>query len=140
MFYSVEIAVPANTTEASPVETRITVSHGVVTRAAFRPRPGHSGLCHARVFYHDHQLWPVSREEDLHGDTFPIEWPEYEELFIPPYELVVRSWNDDDTYSHTFDLDFALLPERVAAPVNWGQVMRDIVSLLTPRRIFGGGG
>ena len=116
MWYNTAIMVPKTTLVAAPVETVIRVTHGVITRVSFRPRPGHSGLCHVQVFYHEHQLWPVSRDETLHGDTFPIEWDDYEEIFTAPYELVVRAWNDDDTYAHTFDLGFALLPEAVAAP------------------------
>jgi len=139
MWYDVAITTAITYTEAAPLETVIRVTHGVITRVSFRPRPGHSALCHARVFYHEHQLWPVSRNEDLHGDTFPIEWDDYEEIFTAPYELLVRSWNEDDTYPHTFDLGFALLPEGIVAPTNWGKVMSDIFSLLSPRRIFGGG-
>jgi hypothetical protein len=138
MWYDVAITTATTYTEAAPLATVIGVEHGVITRVSFRPRPGHSALCHARVYYHEHQLWPVSRDEDLHGDTFPIEWDDYEEIFTAPYELVVRAWNLG-TYEHTFDLGFALLPERVVAPVNWSQIMRDIFSLLSPRRIFGGG-
>jgi hypothetical protein len=92
------------------------------------------------VFYHEHQLWPVSREEDLHGDAFPIEWDEYEELFTPPYELVIKAWNEDDTYSHTFDISFAILPQKVVEPPNWSQVLKDLLGYFSPRRIFGGGG
>lgn len=116
MWYDVAITVPKSTTEDTPVETVISVTHGVITRVSFRPRPGHSALCHVRVYYHEHQLWPVSREEDLHGDRDPIEWDDYEEIFTDPYELVVRAWNDDDTYPHTFDLGFALIPEEIAKP------------------------
>lgn len=117
MFFSRAITVANTYTEANPLVTRIAVSHGVITRVSFRPRPGHSGLCHARVFYHEHQLFPVDRNQSLHGDTFPIEWDEYEELFTEPYELVIRSWNVDETYSHTFDISFTILPQSVIQPV-----------------------
>jgi hypothetical protein len=140
VFYDFAITVPKSTTEANAVTTIAKVTHGVITRVSFRPRPGHSALLHCQVSYHEHQLWPVSREEDLHGDTFPIEWDDYEELFTDPYELKIVAWNEDDTYAHTFDLGFALLPENIVAPVNWGKVMTDIFSLLSPRRLFGGGG
>ncbi len=116
MWFDTEITTPANTTEAAPVTTVIPVARGIITRVSFRPRPGHAALCHARVFYHEHQLWPVAREQSLHGDTFPVEWDDYEEILEAPFELVVRSWNEDDTYDHTFDLGFALLPEEIAAP------------------------
>lgn len=115
MWYDVAITVANTYTEASPLETRIKVTHGVITRVSFRPRPGHSAVCHARVYYHDLQIAPVDRNQDLHGDTFPIEWDDYLEVFTPPYEIVVRSWNLG-TYEHTFDLGFALIPEEIAAP------------------------
>jgi hypothetical protein len=140
MFYSYAITVTNSTTEASPKVTTAKVTHGVVTRVSFRPRPGHSGLCHAKVFYHEHQLFPTDREEDLHGDTFPIEWDEYEELFTPPFELVVKAWNEDTAYSHTFDISFAILPEKIVAPQDFGQLIKDILGYFSPRRIFGGGG
>ncbi len=138
MWYEVEVTCPANSQGIIDVETRIAVTHGVITHVSYRPRPGHNGLCHTRMFYHDLQIWPVDRGQDLHGDTFPIERGGYCEIFSEPYEVVLRSYNEDDTYQHTFDLGFALLPEQVAAPVNWGQVMKDIFSLLSPRRILGG--
>jgi len=139
MWYDKEITVTAGMTEANATPTVVKVTHGVITRVSFRPRPGHSALLHCKVYYHEHQLWPVSREEDLHGDKFPIEWDDYEEIFTEPYELKIVAWNEDDTYPHTFDIGWALLPERIVAPVNWGKVMSDIFSLLSPRRLFGGG-
>jgi hypothetical protein len=138
MWFDTEISVPASTAQAGPLETRIPVSRGVITRVSFRPRPGHSGLCRCQVHYHEHQLWPVSREESLHGDTYPIEWDEYEEILTPPYELVVRSWNDDDTYEHTFDLGFALLPEEIAEPLTPAGLLKAILSMLSPSTWFGG--
>lgn len=139
MWFSVAVTVPASTTAAAFKETRIPVSRGIITHVSYRPRPGHTALCHAKVFYRERQIWPVSRDEDLHGDTYPIEWPDYEEILLEPFELVIRSWNEDDTYSHTFDLSFNILPERVVAPPNWGKVMADVLTLISPRRIFGGG-
>jgi hypothetical protein len=139
MFYDFAITVPKSTTEANAVTTIAKVTHGVITHVSFRPRPGHSALLHCKVYYHEHQLWPVSREEDLHGDTFPIEWDDYEEIFTEPYELKIVAWNEDDTYAHTFDIGFALLPEKVVAPQDFGQLLKDIFSYFNPRRIFGGG-
>lgn len=139
MFYSNEITVAASTTESSPSSTIVKASRGVIRKVIFQPRPGHNALLHVKVFYHEHQIAPVSRDEDLHGDTFPVEYEEYEELFIPPYELKVVAWNDDDTYAHTFDISFAILPQRVVEPPDLGRIFRDIVGLLSPRRMFGGG-
>ena len=139
MLYSYEIAVPITCTEAAPKLTTARVSAGVITRVSFRPRPGHSGLCHCRVFYHEFQVFPINRDEDLHGDTFPIEWDEHIELTTTPYDLKVMAWNDDDTYSHTFDISFVILPKWVLIPYAITEMFSKILSMLSPRRIFGGG-
>ena len=138
MLYSQEITVAANTTEANASETVIKVTRGVIKKIIYQPRPGHSALCHARVFYQEHQIAPVDRNTDLHGDTFPIEWEEYEELFTDPYELVIRAWNLDDTYSHTFDISFVIMLEEVAQPLDFNKLIKSILNIFSPTRIFGG--
>lgn len=112
MFYSFTITVPKNTPSSAKKETELNLSHGVITKVIFRPRPGHAALCHAQVFYRRHQIFPTNLDDDLHGDTFPVEWEEYFEMFEPPHILTVLSWNDDDTYAHTFDISFAILPRK----------------------------
>ena len=136
MFYSYEITVTAALTEANASETIGKLTHGVITRVSFRPRPGHCGLCHRQVFYHEHQIAPTNRGEDLHGDEFPIEWNEFEKLDSAPYDLKIKAWNDDDAYPHTFDISFALFPEWVAIPVSIAQVIKDVLQALIPKRIW----
>jgi len=138
MFFSNEITVPKNTAITAPVETVIPVTRGIIDKVGYRPRPGHAGLCHCRVYYHEHQIYPVSRDQDLHGDTFPIEWNDQEEIFTAPYTLVVRSWNDDDTYEHAFDISFSILDEQKTIGSVLSRAIIDLFSFLTPRRIFGG--
>uniref|UniRef100_A0A6H1ZQ95 Uncharacterized protein n=1 Tax=viral metagenome TaxID=1070528 RepID=A0A6H1ZQ95_9ZZZZ len=139
MLYSYEIAVPITYTEADPKLTTAKVSAGVITRVSFRPRPGHSGLLHCRVFYHEFQVFPINRGEDLHGDTFPIEWDEHIELGTQPYDLKIMAWNDDDTYSHTFDISFVVLPKAVLIPYSIATLFSQLLSMLSPKRIFSGG-
>ena len=136
MFYTRSMTVPANTAEANALEQTIDLSHGVITRVIFRPRPGHASLLHVRVFYRRHQIFPDNADDDLHGDTFPVEWEEWVEMFEKPFTLTLFAWNDDDTYPHTFDIAFAMLPKYAALPFAMARVFSDMVSLLSPRRIF----
>lgn len=147
MFYTKEITVSANTAEADADETSLPVSHGIITWISFRPRPGHVGLCHCQVFYHDIQICPFTRTEDLHGDTFPIEWNEFIEVFTEPFELRIKSWNEDDTYDHTYDISFVILPKVAVLAVSIVEAIekmlsqiRDLFSLTTVRNIFTLGG
>lgn len=139
MFYSYEITVPKSTAVTSPLDTLVRLTYGTITRVSFRPRPGHNGLCHCRVLYHEHQLFPTNRDADLHGDTFPIEWDENEEIFTEPFELKIRAWNIDDTYAHSFDVSFALMSPDDTLGAVLSRALSNIASIFSPRRIFGGG-
>ena len=45
-----------------------------------------------------------------------IEFSEYQEFYRAPFELVLVGWNEDDTYDHTLEVRFGVLPEEVLAP------------------------
>ena len=133
------MTVAANTSEANAVEETIDLSHGIITRVIFRPRPGHSALLHCRVFHRRHQIFPDNADDDLHGDTFPVEWEEWYEMFEKPFTLTILAWNDDDTYPHTFDIAFAVLPKMAAFPYAIAKAISNLAGILSPRRLFSGG-
>lgn len=134
-FYSRSITIAANTLEANAVETVIDLSHGVITRVIFRPRPGHASLLHVRVFHRRHQIFPENADDDLHGDTFPLEWTEWYEMFEKPFTLTIFAWNEDDTYPHRFDIAFATLPKYAALPYALAKAFSEWISSLSPKRI-----
>lgn len=137
MLFTAEITVPANTTEDDPQYTTLKLSRGVITRVSYRPRPGHAGLVHVQVLYNEYQLIPASRGEDLHGDAYPIEWDEHEEINIEPYVLKIRSWNLDDSYEHSFDISFAVLPWSATLYGMIARALADVVRMISPSRILG---
>jgi len=136
MFYSRSITVPPKTAEGTFPETTIDLSYGVITKVIFRPRPGHAALLHVRVFYRRHQIFPENADDDLHGDASPVEWEEWHEMFEPPHTLTIFAWNDDDTYPHTFDIAFAMLPKWVALPYAFAKAISEVFGMLSPKRIF----
>ncbi len=138
MFYSYAITVAAKKAEADADEKTVDLSHGVITEVSFRPRPGHASLLHCRVFHRRHQIFPENADDDLHGDAFPIEWREWYEMFEPPHTLTIVAWNDDDTYPHTFDISFAMLPKWVALPYAFAKAISELFSMLSPKRLFTG--
>jgi len=138
VFYSRCITIPPNTTEALAPEQTIELSHGVITKVIFRPRPGHASLLHVRVFHRRHQIFPDNANDDLHGDFFPVEWPEWYEMFEKPFTLTIVAWNDSQRYAHTFDIAFAVLPRYAALPFAMAKALADVFSLLSPKRLFTG--
>ncbi len=116
MLFKESITIPANTLKASPTIQLMRIAQGTITRVMVRPRPGHSGLAHCVIRYQEHILFPSTEDMDFAGDTFPIDWDEYEPINQPPYEFKICGWNDDDTYEHTFDIFIAMMPTNISSP------------------------
>ncbi len=135
MFYSRSLTIPANTAEVNALETVIDLSYGVITEVIFRPRPGHASLLHVRVFHRRHQIFPDNADDDLHGDTFPVQWREWYEMFEKPFTLTIFAWNKDDTYPHTFDIAFAVLPKYAALPFALAKALGEMVNSIAPKRL-----
>jgi len=104
-----------------------------------RPRPGHAALAHLIILHHEHQIAPSTENMDLHGDAPPIDWEEYYESYQPPYELKLKGWNEDDTYSHTFDVMVAILPRKAILALAIVDAIKGAFGFLSPKRIFTGG-
>ena len=140
MLFEASITIPKNTTSTSPTETILKIAHGIITKFMVRPRPGHAALAHLIILHHEHQIAPSTEGMEFHGDANPIDWEEYYESYQPPYELKIKGWNDDDTYEHTFDIFVAILPRKAILAYQIVDAIKNIFSMLSPKRIFTGGG
>jgi len=140
VLYNWIITVPKNTPRTAPVETELTLSIGIVTWYSVLFPPGCAGLVHCKIYHHEHQIVPSKGDQDLSGDTFPIEWTDYYELYERPADFLARCWNEDDTYEHNVTIRIAVVPRRAVVPL----AIADALSRLSPvgfvKRIFTGGG
>lgn len=135
MLFKGSITIPANTTELDPTVVTFKIAHGIITKFMVRPRPGHAALAHCVVSYHEHQIAPSTVGMNLAGDTFPLDWEEYYEVYQPPYDLKITGWNDDDTYEHTFDVYVAILPRKGIIATAVSDVLSSIIGLFTGRKV-----
>jgi hypothetical protein len=138
LLFQGSITIPANTPLTAPTTAILKIAHGIISEFMVRPRPGHAGLAHCVILHHEHQIAPSTTDMSLFGDTFPIDWGEYYEVYQPPYELKIRGWNDDDTYEHTFDIFVAVLPRKGIIATAVSDAITNLLSIFSPRRIFGG--
>lgn len=139
MLFEASITIPANTSSSSPTTQILKIAHGIITKIMVRPRPGHAALAHMVILHHEHQIAPSTEGMDFSGDTFPIDWEEYYESYQPPYELKLKGWNEDDTYSHTFDVFVAILPRKSIIAYQIADAIKGLLGMLSPKRIFTGG-
>ena len=140
MLFHGTITIPKNTPQAVPKVIVFGIALGIITKIMVRPRPGHAALAHLVILHHEHQIAPSTENMELHGDAPPIDWEEYYESYQPPYELKLKGWNDDDTYPHTFDVFVAILPRKAILALAIVDAIKGAFGMLSPRRIFTGGG
>jgi hypothetical protein len=136
MLFETSITIPKSTDSTAPTTVLLRVAHGIITKIMVRPRPGHAGLAHCVILHHEHQIAPSTENMDFAGDTFPVDWEEYYEVYQPPYELKIKGWNDDDTYAHTFDIFVAILPRKAIIATAIIDALKGFFRMLLPQRIF----
>lgn len=135
MLFEASITIPANTLSTAPTFETLKIAHGIISKLMVRPRPGHAALAHLVILHHEHQIAPSTEGMDLSGDAHSIDWEEYYESYQPPYELKLKGWNDDDTYSHTFDVFVAVLPRKALVALAVTDAIRTMMESILPRRI-----
>jgi hypothetical protein len=140
MLFEASITIPKSTTAAAPTTVMLKIAHGIITKIMVRPRAGHQNLAHLVILHHEHQIAPSTEGMTLHGEFFPIDWEEYYESYQPPYELKIKGWNEDDTLAHTFSVYVVILPRKGIIATAVSDALSNILSFLSPKRIFTGGG
>jgi len=130
MLFQGTITIPKNTTVDAPLEQKLVIAKGIISKFMVRPRAGHAGLAHLLIIHHENQIAPSTRNMDLHGDSFPIDWDDYFECYQPPYELKLIGWNEDDTYSHAFDVYVAVLPRKAIVITALSDLLQNFLSTI----------
>ena len=119
MFYSFNLAIPANTLKTTPVERDVNLTWGVITRMEVRFPPRCVGLAKVKILEHRHQLWPTNLDAWFYGTDETIKWDEYHELFEMPAIFTLLGYNEDDTFPHTPIIRFEIL-HPLAAMAKYG--------------------
>jgi len=108
------LEIPANTEETSPLEKEVKVEGEVIDTIQIVIPWGHGALAGLAIFYGLEQVAPRPSGTWFKGNNQVIEW---RELFTIPERkanLVLKGYNDDDSYSHTFIVRFVVHKRRVA--------------------------
>lgn len=117
MHYFYDIGIEKNTEAGTPYSETLHLSYGVITKVQIVIPDGHKGLAHLQLFYHEAQLYPLSRGENYHGDGIRIEFEDNFPLYVSPYNLKAKGWNTDDTNDHSFLVGINILrPEMQLIP------------------------
>lgn len=111
-FYSFSITTPANTAVTSKQKTTLKLEVGIIHKVQIRIPAGQQGLCHCYIQQGLHQIAPKNPGGDFHGDDEKIEYSEYYELKRGLTDLVVFTWNTDDTYAREIIVSLGILRKK----------------------------
>ena len=100
MLYTATVDTVANTSRGEPLSTILQATSGIVVRSEFYFPPGPSGLVGIQVRVANVQISPVDRDEWLIGDNVTIEYADFYGLDTEPFQLEIRTYNDDTEYDH----------------------------------------
>lgn len=109
MLFSKSIVIPANTSKALPLITKIPICEGLLNRVWVRWRWGSGNLCGCRILYESFQVWPLSMTEWFVSNVQDIVFDESFRVDDVPHVCRVESYNLDDTFPHTLWVAFAIL-------------------------------
>jgi hypothetical protein len=102
--------VPLNTPATAPVASEFWLTQGRLKGIHIGFPRGCYGLVHVQIYHKGVQICPWITTESLHWDNhtyvFPYDYP----LTAAPFYLEAVLWNLDDSFNHTIDVGFELLP------------------------------
>lgn len=140
MLFSAEVTVLTTNTVDNPEEVILKIAHGILTSVEIQYPPGCHRQVHCIILHHEHQIAPSTENMSLAGDTTPIKWGEYYECYQPPYELKIKAWAVSCDYNHVIDVRVAILPRKAIIALAVVDAIKSVLGMLSPRRIFTGGG
>ena len=100
MIYASSITTDAGTAEGSKEDVTLKLVSGLIWMFEVDFPPGCCGLLHVQVFDGLYQVLPASLGESLHGDNVTMHFDDLYFKSAAPFELKIRSWNDDETWAH----------------------------------------
>ena len=131
MLYSKHITIAKNTGEDNPSRTKIKVNKGMIYYFWITFPPGCVGLVKFRIYHEGHPFLPVNQNDYIRGDNVTFQFPSFQEIKQNPEILTVEAWNEDDTYDHTIDIVFIILPKKYIMPVGATEgIMESLKSLV----------
>lgn len=134
MLHSKHITLSVGGTEATATKTSFMANQGVVFRIWVTFPPGCASLVKMRIYHEGHPFLPVEKDAYIVGDGYVFEYPVMYEIKGQPERITIESWNEDDTYDHTIDVQVLIIPKEWVQPVgSYEGIIAALRSIFTRR-------
>ena len=112
MIYASTITTAINTAEKSIPDVKLKITSGLIWLMEIDFPPGCCGLLNVQVFDGSYQIFPATPGESFHGDAVTMKFDDLYFKQAAPYELMIRTWNLDDTWTHTIQVRIGVASTR----------------------------
>ena len=109
MIYTRTITSPFAHSPTTTIDTVFKLTDGFIYQLDIYLPQGSQGLLKIAIRDHKAQLYPNTPGEWFFGDGIQVSFPESHELNEEPFELLIRHYNEDSAYDHSFQIRIGLL-------------------------------
>jgi hypothetical protein len=111
-YFVVKHTIPPNTLRSMPVVVTIDVENRILKHREIQFPMNAAMLVGFQLCDHSGRIWPSqgSPSEWITGDNNTVSSSEQISLSGPPFELVVRLYNEDNTFERTPEARFEVIP------------------------------
>ena len=109
MDYQFAIVVEPNTSKSDLKSIEVTLPCGVISRIRVYFPWGSAGLLGVAIFHNERQIYPSTVGEYYQGNDILIEFEDSYKLEENWNRIVLKAYNEDDTYVHTAIVGITLI-------------------------------
>jgi hypothetical protein len=110
MFHVWDISITADTKEAEPLEQKLELPIGIISRVEIKFPAGCHGMVKIRLLRWTFQLVPLSSGEWITGDDETVPTETYYELLEVPTFLTFKGCSPDTDYNHKITIRINVEP------------------------------
>lgn len=116
MDFSEYIITPKNTASGAGLETKLILTRGVLNGGFIYFPTGPAGLLHVQIFHGDMQLAPANSGASFNLDNAVIPIGIFFTLDVPPYQVIIKTWNESTLYDHACTVALWLKEAKTGMP------------------------
>jgi len=109
MIFTSTIQSPLGASILTPTTTVMKLTEGFIYQLDIYLPAGSQGLLKLAISDHKVRLYPNESTEYFFGDGIQVSFPESHELNEEPFELLIKHYNEDTAYNHSFQIRIGFL-------------------------------
>jgi len=124
MFFSFNIDVSADTSEATAEETELELAAGVIHQIDFLFPVNSNREIRVKIMQAAYQLCPTNRDDSIRANNTCVSTREFYELIPGANILTVKAWNTHATDDFMFTVNIGVLPKRILQPFSFQELLK----------------